>query len=357
MFKILDRYIIRNFLGTYIFAILLLLAIVVMFDINEKLDAFLKAPLKATIVDYFVNFLPYFANQFSPLFTFIAVIFFTSKLAGNSEIIAMLSSGMSYRRLLRPYLFSAFVIAALTFVLSAYIIPPANIKRIEYTNKYVKNKRIDYGSNIMLMVAPGEIAYLTRYDNVTKTGTRFSLEKFDGKKLVSRLTAQTIKWDTLYHWTVRDYIIRDFSEHREYLTTGRSLDTVIPFEPRDFLIASNDHEKMTTPDLSEYIDSQKHRGVSNIQAFEVEYHRRFAMTAAAFILTVIGMSLSSKKVKGGMGLNIGIGLVLSFSYILFMAVTSTFAISGLTSPMVAMWIPNLVYTIIAVILYRKVSKG
>jgi len=357
MFKILDRYIIRNFLGTYIFAILLLLAIVVMFDINEKLDAFLKAPLKATIVDYFVNFLPYFANQFSPLFTFIAVIFFTSKLAGNSEIIAMLSSGMSYRRLLRPYLFSAFVIATLTFVLSAYIIPPANIKRIEYTNKYVKNKRIDYGSNIMLMVAPGEIAYLTRYDNVTKTGTRFSLEKFDGKKLVSRLTAQTIKWDTLYHWTVRDYTIRDFSEHREYLTTGRSLDTVIPFEPRDFLIASNDHEKMTTPDLSEYIDSQKHRGVGNIQAFEVEYHRRFAMTAAAFILTVIGMSLSSKKVKGGMGLNIGIGLVLSFSYILFMAVTSTFAISGLTSPMVAMWIPNFVYTIIAVILYRKVSKG
>ncbi len=357
MFKILDRYIIRNFLGTYIFAILLLLAIVVMFDVNEKLDAFLKAPFKETLLDYFVNFLPYFANQFSPLFTFIAVIFFTSKLAGNSEIIAMLASGMSYRRMLRPYLFSAFVIASLTFVLSAYVIPPANVKRIDYTNKYVKNKRIDYGSNIMLMVAPGEIAYLTRYDNVTKTGTRFSLEKFEGKKLVSRLTAQTIKWDTLYHWTVRDYTIRDFTEHREFLTTGRSLDTMIPFEPRDFLIASNDHEKMTTPDLSEYIDRQKDRGVGNIQAFEVEYHRRFAMTAAAFILTVIGMALSSKKVKGGMGLNIGIGLVLSFSYIPFMGVTSTFAISGLTSPMVAMWIPNLVYTIIAIILYRRVSKG
>ncbi len=357
MFKILDRYIIRKFLGTYVFAILLLLAIVVMFDINEKFDAFSKAPLSATLVDYFLNFLPYFANQFSPLFTFIAVIFFTSKLAGNSEIIAMLAAGVSYRRMLMPYLFSATVIAALTFVLSAYIIPPANVKRIEYTNTYVKNKRIDYGSNIMLMVAPGEIAYLTRYDNVNKTGTRFSLEKFEGKKLVSRLTAQTIKWDTLYHWTVRDYTIREFTEHREFITTGRSLDTVIPFEPRDFLIAKNDHEKMTTPDLSQYIDSQKDRGVGNIQSFEVEYHNRFAMTAAAFILTVIGMALSSKKVKGGMGLNIGIGLVLSFSYILFMAVTSSFAVSGLTSPMVAMWIPNLVYTIIAIILYRRVSKG
>ena len=203
MFKILDRYIIRKFLGTYVFAIILLLAIVVMFDVNEKLDAFLKAPLRATLLDYYVNFLPYFANQFSPLFTFIAVIFFTSKLAGNSEIIAMLSSGMSFGRLMRPYLVSATVIAIATFTLDAFIIPPANVKRIEYYNTYVKNKRVDYGSNIMLMVKPGEIAYMSRYDNITKTGTRFSLESFDkDKRLVSRLTAQSIKWDTLYNWRV-----------------------------------------------------------------------------------------------------------------------------------------------------------
>lgn len=356
MFKILDRYIIRKFLGTYIFAIILLLAIVVMFDINEKLDAFLKAPLKATIVDYFINFLPYFANQFSPLFTFIAVIFFTTKLAGNSEIIAMLSTGMSFRRLLRPYLISACVIAGATYLLSAYVIPPANVKRINYTNTYVKNKRVDYGSNIMLMIKPGEIAYMNRYDNVAKTGSRFSLESFDKKKrLVSRLTAQTIIWDTLYNWKVSDYVIRDFKDGREFITKGHRLDTIIPFEPRDFLISANDHEKMTTPDLAQYISRQKKRGVGNIKSFEVEYHRRFAMTAAAFILTVIGMSLSSRKVKGGMGLNIGIGLVLSFSYILFMTITQTFAVSGLTSPMIAMWIPNVIYAIIAFILYYKAA--
>ncbi|MDE6130762.1 MAG: LptF/LptG family permease, partial [Muribaculaceae bacterium] len=160
MLKILDRYIIRKFLGTYVFSIALLLAIVVMFDVNEKLDSFLKAPLKATVVDYFLNFLPYFANQFSPLLTFIAVIFFTSKLAGNSEIIAMLSTGMSFRRLTRPYLIAATVIAAATYLLSAYVIPPANVKRIDYTNTYVKNKRIYYGTNLMLIVAPGEIAYM-----------------------------------------------------------------------------------------------------------------------------------------------------------------------------------------------------
>lgn len=356
MFKILDRYIIRKFLGTYIFAIILLLAIVVMFDINEKLDSFVKAPLKATIFDYFLNFLPYFANQFSPLFTFIAVIFFTSKLAQDSEIIAMLSTGMSFRRLLRPYLIGATVIAAATFLLSAYVIPPANVKRINYTNTYVKNKRVDYGSNIMLMVAPGQIAYMNRYDNLSKTGYKFSLESFDeNKRLVSRLTSQSIRWDTLYSWTVRDYIKRDFRDNREYIERGRSLDTTIAFEPRDFLISALDHEKMTSPELREYIRRQKGRGVANIQSFEVEQERRYAMTAAAFILTIIGMSLSVKKVKGGLGLNIGIGLVLSFSYILFMTITQTFALSGLTSAFVAMWIPNIIYAVIAIVLYRRAS--
>ena len=356
--KILDKYIIKKFLGTYAFAILLLLAIVVMFDINEKLDAFTKAPLKATIVDYFINFLPYFANQFSPLFTFIAVIFFTSKLAGNSEIIAILSSGISYRRLLVPYMISAAVIASMTYVLDAYVIPPANVKRIEYTNQYVKNKAVDYGSNIMLMVDTNEIAYMNHYESRTKTGSRFSLEKFDeNKRLVSRLTAQTVQWDTFYHWRAQNYVIRDFDGDRENITKGYEIDTMIPFEPRDFLIAKNDHEKMTTPQLSEYIKRQRGRGVANIQSFEVEYHRRYAMTAAAFILTVIGMSLSSRKVKGGIGLNIGIGLVLSFSYILFMTITQTFAISGVASPAVAMWIPNFIYLIIAIVLYRRASKA
>lgn len=356
-FNRLDRYIIKKFLGTYIFAILLLLAIIVMFDVNEKLDAFSKAPLSATIFKYYVNFLPYFANQFAPLFTFIAVIFFTSKLAGNSEIIAMLSTGMSYRRFMLPYLFSAAVIAGGTFVLSAYVIPPANVKRIDYTNTYVKNKRVDYGANIMMMVAPGEIAYMSRYDNITKVGIRFSLEKFDeNKQLVSRLTAQTIKWDTLYNWQVRDYVIRKIEKTREVIQKGNSLDTIIPFEPRDFLISDNDNEQLTTPQLKNYIERQRERGVGNIQSFEIELHRRYAMTAAAFILTIIGMSLSSRKVKGGIGLNIGIGLVLSFSYILFMTITQTFALSGATSPMIAMWIPNAIYSVIAIILYFKASR-
>ena len=353
--KLFDLYIIKKFLGTYIFSIILLLAIVVMFDINEKLDAVLTAPWKETVFDYFMNFLPYFANQFSPLFTFIAVIFFTSKLADNSEVIAMLSSGISFKRLMVPYMVSAAIIASVSFVLSAYVIPPANVKRIAYYNKYVKNKSINYGTNIQLQLSPGVIAYISRYDNKTKTGYRFSLEKFEDKIMVSRLTAQTVKYDTLNRWVLKDYTIRTFDNLRESITHGNQRDTILNMEPKDFLISNNDQEVLTSPQLREYIDRQKDRGIANIKNFEIEYHKRFAMTAAAFILTVIGMTLSSKKVKGGMGVNIGIGLVLSFSYILFTTITSTFAISGYTSPMIAMWIPNIVYTIIAIYLYRRAS--
>lgn len=353
--KLFDLYIIRKFLGTYIFSILLLLAIVIMFDINEKLDAVLTAPWKETVFDYFMNFLPYFANQFSPLFTFIAVIFFTSKLADNSEIIAMLSSGISYKRLMVPYLVSAAIIAFSTFMLSAYVIPPANIKRIAYTNKWVKNKSVNYGSNIQLQVTPGVIAYMSRYDNRTKTGYRFSLEQYEKKILKSRLIAQSIKYDTLNRWVLQDYSIRKFENLRETISYGDKKDTILNMEPKDFLISKNDQEVLTLPQLSTYIERQKDRGVANIKSFEIELHKRYAMTAAAFILTIIGVTLSSKKVKGGMGVNIGIGLVLSFTYIMFTTITSTFAISGYTSPMVAMWIPNIIYSFIAIYLYRKAS--
>lgn len=355
LIKTFDLYIIKKFLGSYVFSILLLLAIVVMFDINEKLDAMLNAPLKETIFDYFMNFLPYFANQFSPLFTFIAVIFFTSKLADNSEIIAMLSSGISFRRLLVPYLVSAAIIAGFSFVLAAYVIPPANVKRIDYQNKWVNNKKVEYGANIQMQVSPGVIAYMSRYDNITKLGYKFSLEKFENKVMKSRLTAQTIKYDTLYKWTLNDYVIRDFNGLRETIKRGASKDTIIEIEPRDFLISEKDQEMLTNSQLITYINRQKERGVANIKDFEIELEKRYAMTGAAFILTVIGMALSSKKIKGGMGINIGIGLLLSFSYILFMTVTSTFAVSGYTSPFVAMWIPNVIYAFIAIYLYHRAS--
>lgn len=357
-FTLLDRYILKKFLGTYFLATILFLAVIAMFDTTEKLDAFLTAPIKETLFDYFASFLPYFANQLSPLFVFISVIFFTTKLAGNSEIIAMLSSGVSYKRLLRPYMYGAFLIALLTFALSNYIIPPTNVNRIKYTNKYVKNKAVESGVNIQLQVEPGVVAYFSRFENTTKTGYGFSLDKFKDKQLVSRMTAQTIEYDSLkpYHWKLHSYMIRDLNGMKEKISKGPTLDTIIPIEPRDFLISVNDQETLTTPELSEYIEKQKMRGVANIKGFEIEKERRIAGTAAAFILTLIGMSLSSKKVKGGMGLNIGIGLALSFSYILFSTVTSSLAINGYTSPFIAMEIPNIIYLAIGIFLFWRVSR-
>jgi lipopolysaccharide export system permease protein len=354
--KFFDVYITRKFLGTFIFSILLLLSIVVIFDINEKLDAILTAPLHDTIFQYFVNFLPYFANQFAPLFTFITVIFFTSKMADHSEITAILSSGISFKRLTVPYLFSASVIAILSFILAAYVIPPANIQRLEYTNRWVKNKKVEYGDNIQIQVKDGVMAYISRYDNTTKTGFRFALEQYDGKTMRARLTANTVKYDTLGRWTVNEYKIRKFYGLKEKMTTGATLDTVLDVEPNDFLISGNDEQTLTSPQLKKYITRQKARGVANIKNFEIEYETRFAMIAAAFILTIIGLSLSSRKVRSGMGLNIGIGLLLSFSYILFMTVTSTFAVSGYASPTIAMWIPNFLYIIIAIVLYHRASQ-
>ena len=358
-FTILDRYILRQFLGTYIMATILFLAVIAMFDITEKLDSFLNAPLKETLLDYFASFLPYFALQLSPLFVFISVIFFTSKMAGNSEIIAILASGVSYKRLLRPYMIGAAILAALTFALSNYIIPPTNVKRIAYTNKYVKNKSVESGSNIQLMASPGNVVYMSRFENSNKTAYRFSMDRFEGKTIASRLTARTAEYDSTrqYHWMLNDYMIRNFDGMKEKVSSGYKLDTIIPIEPKDFLIAVNDQETLTTPQLSEYIERQRMRGVANIKGFEIERERRYATTAAAFILTLIGMSLSSRKVKGGMGINIGIGLVLSFSYILFSTVTSTFAINGLTTPFIAMEIPNVIYLLIGIILFRRVSRS
>ena len=358
--KRLDRYIIVKFLGTYFFAIALIISIAVVFDINENIDDFIrnKAPLQAIAFDYYLNFIPYYTNLFSPLFVFIAVIFFTSKLAENSEIIAMFSTGMSFKRLMVPYMISAGIIALVTYVLSTEVIPTGSVTRLEFERIYKNKKSTNYARNIQLEVDSGVIAYMERYENYNKTGYRFSLDKFEDHKLVSHLTARRITYDTahVHKWIIKDYMLREMKGMRETITSGDRLDSIINMEPQDFLITRGQQETMTSPQLREYIDKQKQRGFANIKVFEVEYYRRIATSFAAFILTVIGLSLSSQKRKGGMGLHLGIGIALSFSYILFQTISSTFAINGNMHPNLAVWIPNIIYMFIAVYLYRKAPK-
>ncbi|GHT54575.1 membrane protein [Bacteroidia bacterium] len=358
IFTIIDWYIIKKFLGTYVFTIALIIAITVMIDLNAKVDNFIKTSpsFHAIVFDYYLNFIPYFVNLFSPLFVFIAVIFFTSKLADDSEIIAMMASGLNFNRLMRPYMVSAAVIAIGTFLLNSFVIPPANIKRNDFENTYIRNRKVDYAMNIQLEVEPGVVAHFGSFDNATRKGRDFSLDKFENKKLVSRLTAKNVTWDSAYHWTIDNYMIRNFDGMRENIIRGDRIDTTLTIVPSDFMISLGDSEQLTTPQLKKYIDRQKKRGIGNIQLFEIEYHKRYAMTFAAFILTIIGASLSSRKIKGGMGLNIGIGLLLSFSYILFMQVSSSLAIAGSVSAFIAVWIPNILYMGIAAYLYSKAPR-
>ena len=358
----LDRYIITKFIGTYVYSILLIISISIVFDFNENLSKFSTygAPAKAIIFDYYANFVPYFANLFSPLFVFISVIFFTSKLAGNSEIIAMLAAGVSFKRLLRPYLFSAALIAAVNFYLGAYVIPKGNQVKMEFESKYKNKRRVTSASNVQLMVGPGIIAYLQQYDDRSKTGYGFSLDKFENKKLISHMTASSIRYDSIsderYHWKAQNYKIRSLKGLREEIVSGVVIDTLIQMEPMDLVFSKGQQETLTSSELRQYISKQTERGSSNVVQYEVEYHKRIATSFASFILTVIGASLSSRKRKGGMGLYLGIGLALSFSYILLQTVSSTFAINADTPPMLAAWIPNLLYVFIAYFCYRQAPR-
>lgn len=358
----LDKYIIAKFIGTYFYSIALIISISIVFDVNENLSKFstYHAPLKAIIFDYYMNFIPYFSNLFSPLFVFIAVIFFTSKLAGNSEIIAMLSTGMSFNRLMRPYMISAALISALTFYLGSFVIPKGNVVRQNFESLYKNNKKNTSADNVQLMLGKGIIAYIEHYDNVTKTGYNFSLDKFENKKLISHLTAPAIQYDTIsdtkYHWTISNYTIRTLKGMREHITRGDHIDSLVLMEPIDLIFSKGQQETFTSPELKQYIIKQKNRGSSNVVQYEVEYHKRIASSFASFILTTIGASLSSRKRKGGMGMYLGIGLALSFTYIMFQTVCATFAINANMPPILAAWLPNLIFVFIAYFCYRKAPK-
>ena len=356
--KRLDWYIIKKFIGTYFFSIILIISIAIVFDVNEHLAKFTQyhAPLKAIVFDYYANFIPYFANLFSPLFVFISVIFFTSKLAGNSEIIAMLAAGVSFKRLMRPYMMSCVFISLLSYYLSAYVIPHGTIIRQNFETTYKNKKKNTAADNVQLQVGQGVIAYIQHYDNTSKKGYGFSLDKFENKKLVSHMTATDIQYDTIsdtkYKWKVRNWKIRQLKGLREHITSGAQRDTVIIMEPADLVYSKGQQETFTSPELYDYISKQIDRGRSNVVQYQVEYHKRIAASFASFILTIIGLSLSSRKRKGGMGLYLGIGLALSFTYIMLQTISSTFAINASFPPMLAAWTPNIIFAFVAYFCYR-----
>ncbi len=354
----IDLYIIKKFLGTFIYAIILIISISVVFDLTEKIDDFIEeeTPLNEIVFDYYINFVPYFANLFVFLFTFIAVIFFTSKLSNQTEVIAILSSGISYQRMLRPYFISATIIAVFSFLLSGYFLPPANAKRTEFEMKYIKGEFRNTDRNIHRQVEPGVFIYFDSYTNRIKAGYKFSIEKFVDGQLVSKLIADMAKWDSISNkWSLKNYKIRNINGLSEEIIRGKTIDSTINMHPDDFDSKWNLYETMTNPELSKYIEQERVKG-ENVEVYEVELYRRYSAPLAIFVLTLIGVSLSSRKAKRGVGAHIGIGLLLSFTYILFMEIAAQFAISGSANPKIAILTPTIAYGVISIFLYRTAPK-
>jgi lipopolysaccharide export system permease protein len=357
--KKLDWYILRKFLGTFFYAITLIVLIAVIFDISEKIDDFLdkKAPLKEIIFGYYLNFIPYFANLFSPLFTFIAVIFFTSKMASQTEIVAILSSGVSFKRMMRPYMIAATFLAVLSFTLNNFVIPRANEKRLAFEETYIRNKFMNTELNIHRQIEPGVFIYFESYNNLNNTGYRFSLEKIKDGILSYKLMADMVRWDSVKsQWQISDYHIRTINGVDENLITGKILDTTLAFYPKEFGTRLNNVETMNLYELNAFIDKEKMKGSDNVEFYEIEKYNRIALPFATFVLTIIGVSLACRKVRGGIGLHIGLGIILSFAYILFMQISNTFATYSNVPTYLAVWIPNIIFSFIALYIYRTAPK-
>ncbi len=358
--KILDLYVIRKFLGSFFLAIILILSIVVIFDLSEKIDDFIEhgAKLKEILVDYYLNFIPYFGVLFSSLFAFIAVIYFTSRMASNTEIIAILNSGMSFRRFLVPYLISATFIALVSFYLSDRVIPGANKVKLDFEEKFIHKRPVRFKTkNFHRQIEPGVYVYLQNYSNVSKVGYNFTMEKFEDGQLVSKMFADQIRWDTAVDkWQARRYYIRTIDGLHETLEEGKLIDTALSIHPDDFKMRLNIVETMSLKELDEFIKKQLMQGETNVTAYQIERQNRIAFPFSTFVLTLIGVAVSSRKMRGGIGMPIAIGVVISFTYILFTQFSKQFAIGGMLPVMAAVWLPNVCFLFIAIYMFRLAPR-
>lgn len=358
--KIIDRYIMKKFIVSFFVALILIIGVVIIFDLSEKIDDFVRneAPLREILFDYYLNFIPFFVNMFSPLFVFITVIFFTSRMAANSEIVAILSGGISYKRMLVPYMISAGIIALLSLGLNMYVVPKANVTRLEFEAKYIKRHNDFNHSHIHYQIAPGQFVYVDQFTPWNQTAYNLTLETMEGNQLVSKLSAESAVWDsTKAGWRMRKWIIRDYtSPMSDHIRTGAQLDTVIALTIDDFYRNDKTVQKLDAGELNALIDTQKMRGDANVMYAQIEKNRRMTIPFSAFILTIMGVALTSRKKRGGIGWNIAVGLGLAFLYILFLKFSEMFVYTGVLPAWVALWMPNVVYAIIAAVLYRMAPK-
>ncbi|GAB2781007.1 LptF/LptG family permease [Rhabdobacter roseus] len=359
--KILDRYLIKNFLLTYFFVAFVIVLIICMIDYTEKIDNFLdkKAPVRAILLDYYLNLIPYWINYISPLMVFIATVFFTSRIAARTEIVAMLSSGISFGRILLPYFAGATVLGIITFIMVGWILPKANKVRNGFEQTYVKDEFYFSGRNVHIKIAPQVYAYLESYNVATKTGSKFTLETIEGNSLRAKLSADRIVWQPDKNkWAIHDYRIRtlDSLSPRESLSYGTLIDTTLNLSPKDFESNYNLFQTFTLPELNEYIERLRSRGADGLEVYLIEKYTRFTQPFAILILTAIGVIVSARKSRRGVGWQIAVGFVLAFIYILFFLLSKGVAEAGNINTLLAVWLPNIIFSFIGLVLFKTLPR-
>jgi lipopolysaccharide export system permease protein len=357
--KKLDLYIIKKFLGTFVFTIVMLLAIAIVIDISEKVDDFMQEGISFSILinDYYVNFILFYGNMFMPLVVFLAVILFTSKMAEQTEIVAYLAGGISFNRLLYPYFIGATILAFVSLLINHQILPQSNSIRKEFESKYIDKRKSKRFENIHRQIKPGEYIYIKTYNTERNQGFDFSIEKFEGTKLKYKLTSDYINFnpeDSVYK--LRNWRMRKLSDVNDEISNGYQLDTTFSFLPKDLTPVVYAAETMPYFELNKFIEEQKFRGSENLNVYLVEKYRRTSMPASTYILTLIAVSLAYKKKRGGMGLNLAMGLGLMVLYIFFMRIADTFAIKDDFPPLFAVWIPNITFGFLSLYLYKNARK-
>lgn len=377
--KLLDKYILKRFLSTFFFVVLILLAVITIIDLTEKMDKFAKAGLKATeILGYYLDFIPWIASLLAPITIFIATVYVCSRMAGHTEIIAILSSGVSFRRLLVPFFIGAGLVGIINFVLNGWVIPNSNKSRLEFELMHLKSKYYFDQRNVHIQVAPDTYLYMQSYNNSNQTGYHFTLEKFENNKLVEKLNANRIEWDSVKQkWILKDWSIKKIdnvfeggAEHPEgvpgfkttrltnsdSLVSGQSMDTALVIRPKEFESDYRKYDGMTLNELNDYIKTLRARGSTGVEVYEVEKYTRYTSPFTIFILVFMGVIVSSRKSRGGTGPQITLGFLLSFIFILFFTLFRTFAESGAMPPQISVWIPNIIFGALSMIMYKYVPR-
>jgi len=376
--KLLDKYILKRFLSTFFFVVLILLAVITIIDLTEKMDKFAKAGLKATeIMWYYLDFIPWIASLLAPITIFIATVYVCSRMAGHTEIIAILSSGVSFRRLMFPFFIGALLVGIINFVLNGWVIPRSNKSRLAFELQHLKSKFYFDQRNVHIQVAPDTYLYMQSYNNSNQTGYHFTLEKFEDNKLIEKLNANRIEWDsTKQKWILRDWSIKKIegvfekSSHPESvpgfettrltnsdtLVRGATMDTALVIRPKEFESDYRKYDGLTLNELNDYINTLRARGSTGIEVYEVEKYTRYTSPFTIFILVFMGIIVSSRKSRGGTGPQIALGFLLSFIFILFFTLFRTFAENGAMPPQISVWIPNIIFGVISVMMYKYVPR-